>query len=102
MFREIIIKILFASLFSSLMGCKSSSTVVSQGTSYKPVDDYIMKYGDLAVAEMKRTGVPASITLAQGMIESDYGRSYLARESNNHYGIKYHNGWTGETSRYDD
>ena len=45
---------------------------------------------------MKRTGIPASITLAQGMIESDYGRSSLAREANNHFGIKCHNDWTGQ------
>lgn len=44
---------------------------------------------------MKRTGIPASITLAQGMIESDEGRSSLAREANNHFGIKCHNDWTG-------
>ena len=45
---------------------------------------------------MKRTGIPASITLAQGMIESDYGRSTLAREANNHFGIKCHNDWPGQ------
>jgi LysM repeat protein len=51
---------------------------------------------------MKRTGVPASITLAQGMIESNYGRSTLAREGNNHFGIKCHNDWTGPTIRHHD
>ncbi len=51
---------------------------------------------------MKRTGIPASITLAQGMIESDYGRSTLAREGNNHFGIKCHNDWTGPTIRHHD
>lgn len=67
-----------------------------------PSEEYINKYRDLAVNEMKRTGIPASITLAQGMIESDYGRSSLAREANNHFGIKCHNGWTGATVRHDD
>jgi len=67
-----------------------------------PADEYINRYKDLAVKEMKRTGIPASITLAQGMIESDYGRSSLAREANNHFGIKCHNGWTGPTVRHDD
>jgi LysM repeat protein len=52
--------------------------------------------------EMKRTGIPASITLAQGMVESDYGRSTLAREANNHFGIKCHNSWEGPTIRYHD
>ena len=51
---------------------------------------------------MKRTGVPASITLAQGMIESDFGRSRLAREGNNHFGIKCHSDWTGPTIRHND
>lgn len=51
---------------------------------------------------MIRTGVPASITLAQGMLESDFGRSRLAREGNNHFGIKCHNGWTGETIYHND
>lgn len=63
---------------------------------------YINTYRDLAVSEMKRTGVPASITLAQGMIESDYGRSTLARTANNHFGIKCHNGWRGPTVKHHD
>ena len=65
-------------------------------------EDYINRYKDLAVSEMKRTGIPASITLAQGMIESDFGRSRLAREANNHFGIKCHNDWTGPTIRHND
>ena len=64
--------------------------------------DYINNYKDLAVSEMKRTGIPASITLAQGMIESDYGRSSLARMGNNHFGIKCHNDWNGQTIRQHD
>lgn len=66
------------------------------------VQAYIERYRDLSVSEMRRAGVPASITLAQGMIESDYGRSTLAREANNHFGIKCHNGWSGPTVRYHD
>ena len=63
---------------------------------------YINKYKDLAISEMKRSGVPASITLAQGMLESDYGRSRLAVMANNHFGIKCNNGWQGETITHDD
>ena len=63
---------------------------------------YIERYKDLAVSEMKRTGIPASITLAQGMIESDYGRSRLAVQANNHFGIKCHNGWKGQTITHHD
>jgi hypothetical protein len=51
---------------------------------------------------MRRTGIPASITLAQGIIESDYGRSKLAREANNHFGIKCHKTWTGQTIKHND
>jgi LysM repeat protein len=56
----------------------------------------------MAVIEMQRTGIPASITLAQGMLESDYGRSYLARKANNHFGIKCHSTWQGEKVYKDD
>ncbi len=63
---------------------------------------YIASYGDLAVSEMRRTGVPASITLAQGMLESDYGRSALASMANNHFGIKCHDDWKGPTVRKHD
>ena len=51
---------------------------------------------------MNRTGIPASITLAQGIIESDCGHSTLAREANNHFGIKCHDDWTGPTIRHND
>jgi len=66
------------------------------------VNKYIEDYRDLAVSEMRRTGIPASITLAQGMIESDYGRSRLATEANNHFGIKCHNNWKGATIKHHD
>jgi hypothetical protein len=57
--------------------------------------EYIEKYAPIAISEMKRTGVPASIKLAQGMIESDFGRSRLARVANNHFGVKCHSTWKG-------
>lgn len=64
--------------------------------------DYLRKYSSLAVSEMKRTGIPASITLAQGMLESNYGRSRLATQGNNHFGIKCHSNWTGRKIYHDD
>ena len=65
---------------------------------YSPLaDKYIRSYEHLAVAEMERTAIPASITLAQGMLESGYGTSDLAVNANNHFGIKCHKGWSGET-----
>ena len=67
-----------------------------------PTVEYIRKYSDLAVSEMKRTGVPASITLAQGILESNSGQSKLAVKGNNHFGIKCHNDWNGRKMRLDD
>ncbi|MFI5220107.1 MAG: glucosaminidase domain-containing protein [Bacteroidia bacterium] len=64
--------------------------------------DYIEKYSNDAVKEMQRSGVPASITLAQGILESESGNSDLARIANNHFGIKCHNEWTGESFHKDD
>jgi flagellum-specific peptidoglycan hydrolase FlgJ len=58
---------------------------------------YIEKYRDLAVVEMYRTGIPASITLAQGLHESNYGMSPLATRAKNHFGIKCKSNWQGET-----
>jgi hypothetical protein len=66
------------------------------------VDDYIELYADLAVEEMEKHGIPASITLAQGILESSCGNSPLAREANNHFGIKCHKEWTGKTYIQDD
>jgi Mannosyl-glycoprotein endo-beta-N-acetylglucosaminidase/LysM domain len=64
--------------------------------------NYIYTYKDLAMAEMKRTGVPAAITLAQGIHESGAGMSKLVQASNNHFGIKCKSNWTGESVRHDD
>lgn len=63
---------------------------------------YIKDYKELAIDEMKRYKVPASITLAQGIIETDAGKSLLARVANNHFGIKCHKEWTGKTFHQDD
>jgi LysM repeat protein len=64
-------------------------------------DDYINSYKNIAVSEMKRSGIPASITLAQGMLESENGNSSLAIKANNHFGIKCHD-WTGDVIHKDD
>jgi len=85
-----------------LNSCRSSKPVINSSSGEPNAAGYIGKYSDLAVSEMKRTGIPASITLAQGMIESDFGRSRLAREANNHFGIKCHDNWTGPTIRHND
>lgn len=64
--------------------------------------EYIQKYKDDAIRDMQKMGVPASITLAQGILESDAGNSRLAREANNHFGIKCHTDWNGPTFIQDD
>jgi len=74
----------------------------SYGQSKQVVLDYINAYKDIAIAEMQRTGVPASITLAQGIHESGAGASQLVLESNNHFGIKCKSNWTGESVKHDD
>jgi len=63
--------------------------------------EYIDQYMTWAIDEMKRSGIPASITLAQGMLESANGNSTLATKGNNHFGIKCHD-WKGKSLRHDD
>ena len=63
---------------------------------------YIMQYKAIAMKEMKRTGVPASITLAQAILESNSGESNLAKNHNNHFGIKCKSDWTGAKAYQDD
>lgn len=64
--------------------------------------EYIEKYKDVAIEKMRKTGIPASITLAQACLESDDGNSWLAKEANNHFGIKCGSSWTGERVYKDD
>ena len=68
----------------------------------KQYEAYIKKYRDIAVEEMRKYHIPASITLAQGLLESGAGQSTLARKSNNHFGIKCGSDWDGKSVRYDD
>ena len=62
---------------------------------YKVYEDYIDKYSNIAVQHMRKYNIPASITLAQGLLESGAGMSDLTKRSNNHFGIKCHRSWTG-------
>ena len=64
--------------------------------------DYIEKYKNIAMIKMMEYEIPASITLAQGILESGNGRSELARKANNHFGIKCHKGWKGKKVYHDD
>ena len=68
----------------------------------KPYQDYIKKYAPDAMRQQIKYGVPASITLAQGLLESNAGNSELAKKSNNHFGIKCHSSWNGPSVKYFD
>ena len=65
-------------------------------------EEYIERYKSIAVAHMERYGIPASITMAQGILESDAGNSALSISSNNHFGIKCKKNWTGRKVYHDD
>lgn len=80
----------------------SISTIAQPGSKRISRAEYIETYKEDAIKEMHRSGVPASITLAQGILESGDGNSALARYAKNHFGIKCHTGWTGGTFIQDD
>lgn len=84
--------------FALLLVCTASNAQMRWNQSYQT---YINQYKDLAIEQMLRYRIPASITLAQGLFESRAGQSDLARQGNNHFGIKCHN-WAGPTQYHDD
>ena len=73
----------------------SNTSAYSQAKRYKIYEEYIETYKGIAVDHMRKYKIPASITLAQGLLESGAGKSALTKNSNNHFGIKCHNDWTG-------
>lgn len=77
------------------------SFVVATAQKISP-EEYVATYKDLAIREMKRMGVPASITLAQGILETESGNSALVKKSNNHFGVKCKSSWSGESVTHDD
>ena len=87
--------ILFTFHFSLL----TSIAQISWNQTYQ---QYIDQYKDIAIEQMQRYHIPASITLAQGLLESGAGRSELARKGNNHFGIKCNGGWDGRRTYHDD
>jgi LysM repeat protein len=87
-------KIIISILFSM-----ASLTTAAQRLS---IEEYIEQFKEIAINEMKRSGVPASITLAQGILESENGNSELVKKSNNHFGIKCKSTWSGESVTHDD
>ncbi len=75
---------------------------IKKTTSVDVKQAYIEQYSDVAIEEMKKYQIPASITLAQGILESRSGSSELTLKSNNHFGIKCHKNWEGGKTYYDD
>lgn len=71
-------------------------TIEAKAQSRQTVQEYIDRYKHIAIDHMERYGIPASITMAQGILESDSGNSNLARRSNNHFGIKCKRNWKGQ------
>lgn len=84
-----------------LLLCTLSNSAVAQSLN-KTYLAYIEKYKSEAIRQQARYKIPASITLAQGLLESGAGNGELARKSNNHFGIKCHGVWAGEKVYYDD
>jgi LysM repeat protein len=82
-------KFTFFLVFLSIIPLQAKRNFIS-------LNDYVAKYKDIAIMEMERTGIPASIKLGQGIMESVHGNSTLARNSNNHFGIKCKSEWTGK------
>lgn len=80
----------------------SATLVLPAQKRNKQYEDYIHKYKELAVEQMDRYHIPASITMAQGLLESGAGRSKLTRASNNHFGIKCGANWRGRKTYHDD
>ena len=74
----------------------------AQKVTIPAIVSYIETYAQMAIQEMDRTGIPASIKIAQGILETDAGRSELVQQSNNHFGIKCKTSWTGEKVYHDD
>ncbi len=87
-------RFIIAILFLSISFCASAQRIT--------VDEYIEQYKYIAISEMKRSGIPAAVTLAQGILETENGNGDLVKRSNNHFGIKCKNTWTGETVYHDD
>ena len=87
----------------SLSSCSTFKTIsVSENSVEDKINFYIKKFAPAAVKNMRFYKIPASITLAQGVLESGYGESTLAKKANNHFGIKCHKGWKGRSIRHDD
>ena len=88
---KVLLRMVLSIIFLSILWGKG----ISQNKDYQK--DYIQKYSNICILEMQRTAIPASIKMAQAILESSFGKSELAQNSNNHFGIKCSTGWDGKT-----
>ena len=96
-------KLLLFFIFIFLSSCSSFRPLSESNLSVdEQINLYIKKYAPAATKNMRFYKIPASITLAQGILESGHGQSTLAKKANNHFGIKCHKGWKGKSILHDD
>ena len=98
-----VMKKIFLIIIIFTSSCSSFKTISNVENSVEgKINLYIKKYAPSATKNMRFFKIPASITLAQGILESGYGEGTLAKNANNHFGIKCHNDWKGKTITHDD
>ena len=98
-----VMKKIFLIIIIFTSSCSSFKTISNFENSVEgKINLYIKKYAPSATKNMRFFKIPASITLAQGILESGYGEGTLAKNANNHFGIKCHNDWKGKTITHDD
>ncbi len=90
------------SIFISIIGVSLLAVGSLSAQSRQTRQEYVARYKQITIDHMEKYGIPASITMAQGILESDCGNSTLSKSSNNHFGIKCKSNWTGRTVKYDD
>ena len=96
-------KKIFVLIIIFTSSCSSLKTISDvENTVEQKINFYVKKYAPAATKNMRFFKIPASITLAQGILESGYGEGTLAKKANNHFGIKCHKGWKGKSITHDD
>ena len=98
-----VMKKIFVLIVIFTSSCSSLKTISDvENTVEQKINFYVKKYAPAATKNMRFFKIPASITLAQGILESGYGEGTLAKKANNHFGIKCHKGWKGKSITHDD
>ena len=98
-----VMKKIFVLIIIFISSCSSLKTISDvENTVEQKINFYVKKYAPAATKNMRFFKIPASITLAQGILESGYGEGTLAKKANNHFGIKCHKEWKGKSITHDD